>query len=244
MRNKEIEQTLVLIKPDALKNSLTGHVLSQLSEFHTGLLYAGAKIINVTDMLAKEHYSEHNGKSFFPSLIKYITGITHYPNEPWKRRILALVYYGTDAIRKIREIAGPTDPHEARDIKPGSIRSLGTFAAIKDASGNLIGDKIDNLIHASANQTDAEREIKLWFKPSDIPPLMRIFPTIVNKQHFYYKNKELYTTYEPGSICIVAPSDIVWASDIEALNHHYLKNYSPVSIESIVAKYRINMEEI
>ena len=52
MRNQELEQTLALIKPDALKNSLTGYVLSQLSEFHTGLIYAGTKVVHVTRMLA------------------------------------------------------------------------------------------------------------------------------------------------------------------------------------------------
>ena len=44
MPKKELEQTLVLIKPDALKNSLTGYVLSQLSEFHSGLRFAGIKV--------------------------------------------------------------------------------------------------------------------------------------------------------------------------------------------------------
>jgi nucleoside-diphosphate kinase len=48
MDKKELEQTLVLIKPDALKNSLTGYVLSQLSQFHTGLRFAGAKIVCVS----------------------------------------------------------------------------------------------------------------------------------------------------------------------------------------------------
>jgi nucleoside diphosphate kinase len=43
MTSARLEQTLVLIKPDALKNSLTGYLLSQLSEFHTGLYFAGAK---------------------------------------------------------------------------------------------------------------------------------------------------------------------------------------------------------
>ena len=46
------EQTLVLIKPDAMKNSLTGYVLSLLSEFHTGLRFAGTKVVQVTTMLA------------------------------------------------------------------------------------------------------------------------------------------------------------------------------------------------
>ena len=66
MSNVETTQTLVLIKPDALKNSLTGYVLSQLSEFHTHLRFAGTKVVRVTEMLAEEHYAEHKGKPFFP----------------------------------------------------------------------------------------------------------------------------------------------------------------------------------
>ena len=105
--NKEgIEQTLVLIKPDALKNSLTGYVLSQLSEFHTGLRFAGAKIVHVSRMLAEEHYAEHLGKVFYPSLIEYIMGLLHYPDEPDRRRVIALVYQGRDAVKKMRKSAG------------------------------------------------------------------------------------------------------------------------------------------
>ena len=115
MENKELEQTLVLIKPDALKNSLTGYVLSLLSEYHSGLRFAGAKIVSVNQMLASEHYAEHRGKGFYPSLLEYIMGETHYPTEPQKRRVIALVYQGPDAVQKIRDIAGPTNPLVARD---------------------------------------------------------------------------------------------------------------------------------
>ena len=57
MDQRELEQTLVLIKPDALQNSLTGYLLSQLSEFHSGLHFSAAKIVNVSRMLAEEHYA-------------------------------------------------------------------------------------------------------------------------------------------------------------------------------------------
>jgi len=96
----EREQTLVLIKPDALKNSLTGYVLSQLSEFHTGLRFAATKIVHVSKMLADEHYAEHRGKVFFPALIEYIRGMLHYPNEPWKHRVIAIVYQGRAQYKK------------------------------------------------------------------------------------------------------------------------------------------------
>src|SRR5574342_813189 len=105
---EEIEQTLVLIKPDALKNSLTGYVLSLLSEFHTGLRFAGAKIVHVSKMLAEEHYAEHRGKVFYPSLIEYIRGRLHYPGKPEKQRVIAVVYQGPNATQKMRDICGPT----------------------------------------------------------------------------------------------------------------------------------------
>src|SRR4030067_2473297 len=154
MDNKELEQTLVLIKPDALKNSLTGYVLSQLSEFHTGGRFAGAKIVHVSRMLAEEHYAEHRGKVFYPSLIEYITGFIHYPEDPGRRRVIALVYQGHDAVNKIRDICGPTNPHIAREKRPGCIRALGTVVLLKDAAGNDVGERMDNLIHASATESE------------------------------------------------------------------------------------------
>ncbi|NIT02156.1 MAG: hypothetical protein GTO09_08490, partial [Candidatus Latescibacteria bacterium] len=147
MHNKE--QTLVLIKPDALKNSLTGYVLSLLSEFHTGLRFTGAKIVHVSRMLAEEHYAEHEGKIFYPSLLDYIMGRLHYSDAPWKRRVIALIYQGKGAVKEIRDICGPTNPHIARDERPGCVRSLGTVVPLKDENGKIIGERMDNLIHAS-----------------------------------------------------------------------------------------------
>lgn len=240
MDNIKREQTLVLIKPDALKNSLTGYVLSQLSEFHTGLRFAGTKIVNVSRMLADEHYAEHRGKVFFPSLLEYITGLIHYPKEPWKQRVIAIVYQGPDAIKKIRNIAGPTNPHIARDEKPGCIRALGTVVPLKDADGKVIGERMDNLIHASASESEAEREIMLWFRPSDIPPAMRTYPVEVNEDYYYLKDNKLSTVHEPGSICFLAPGNIVWKYDLEILRAICQGKQASGSLESVVAKYLIN----
>lgn len=240
MKKEQIEQTLVLIKPDALKNSLTGYVLSQLSEFHTGLFLAGAKIAHVSRMIAEEHYAEHRGKVIFPSLIDYITGTIHYSDEPWKRRVLAFVYHGLDAIHKIRDIVGDANPHTVRDKRPGCIRALGTVVPIKDGKGNIVGDRLDNLIHASATPSDAQREIKLWFKPNDIPPMMRLFPTGVSEEYYYFKGGKLFQKHEPGSICLLAPGDLVWKSDLEALKLLHRDLPAPCPVETVVAKYLIN----
>jgi nucleoside-diphosphate kinase len=240
MMNKDLEQTLVLIKPDALKNSLTGYVLSQLSEFHTGLRIAGAKIVHVNKMLAEEHYAEHRGKVFFPSLIEYITGILHHPGELGRRRVIAFVYQGPDAVLKIRDIAGPTNPLMAREKKPGCIRALGTLVPLKDAFQNIIGERMDNLIHASAKDDEAEREIKLWFKPHDIPPAMQAYETERCEDHFYFMGSTLFMKYEPGSVCLLAPGDVAWKSDLETLRLLYQGKQSVSSFEAVVAKYLIN----
>lgn len=236
------ENTLVLIKPDALKNSLTGYILSQLSEFHTGLHFAGAKIVSVSNLLAEEHYEEHHGKFFYPSLVEYITGRLHYPDEPLKRRVIAFVYQGPGAIKKIRDIAGPTNAHDARVQKPGCIRALGTVVPVRDEAGNFIGDRVDNLIHASANPADAEREIKLWFRPTDIPPYMRDYGTEVCSQHYYYKDNAISASHTMGSIGFLAPGDLAWKSDLEALRAHIKGEKAVCSVNTVVAKYLMNME--
>ncbi len=235
MDQNKLEQTLVLIKPDALKNSLTGYLLSQLSEFHTGLHFSGTKVVQVSKMLAEEHYAEHQGKVFFPSLLEYIMGALHYPDELWKRRVVAIIYQGPNAIQKIRDIAGPTNPHNARETKPGCLRALGTIVPLTDAAGKVVGERMDNLIHASANQDDAEKEIKLWFRPNDIPTLMRTYATEASDNFYYYKKGKLLKTHEPDSICLLAPGDVAWKSDLAIL-----RQQGPGTLESVAAKYLIN----
>jgi nucleoside-diphosphate kinase len=241
MDKRELEQTLVLIKPDALKNSVTGFILSQLSEFHTGARFAAAKIVNVNRMLAEEHYAEHKGKVFYDALLDFITGKAHYPeDEKWKRRVIALVYQGPDVLNTIRKIAGPTNPLQAREERPGCLRSLGTLVPIKDAKGNTIDNRMDNLIHASTTPAEAEREIKLWFLPHDIPPLMRAYPTEICRTHYYYKDGRLYDNYEPQSMFLLAPGDVVWKTDLDILQSCAQKKKAKASLNSVIAKYLIN----
>jgi nucleoside-diphosphate kinase len=240
MAGTELDQTLVLIKPDALKVSLTGYILSQFSEFHTGLRFAGAKIVHVSRLLAEVHYAEHKGKPFFPPLLEYIMGKPHYPQKPHRRRVIALVYTGMDAVKKVRAICGPTNPHVAREEAPGTIRALGTVVPVKDAAGKVVGERLDNLVHASANDADAEREIKLWFKPNDIMPYMHAYPTDRSDDHYYYKDGALSTTYTSGSTCLLAPGDSAWKSDLEALRLLGKGQPAGVSLDTVAVKYLIN----
>ncbi|MDD4955711.1 MAG: nucleoside-diphosphate kinase [Candidatus Omnitrophica bacterium] len=144
------EATLVIIKPDGLKKSLTGNILSRLSE--TKLKIIGARVVKVDEELARKHYSHLQDKPFFPELVKYITGQLHGEN-----RVMALVYWGREAISKVRQIAGATNPEEA---DPVSVR--GAYGRI------LTSGLYENVIHASSSPDEAEREIKLWFEPDEI----------------------------------------------------------------------------
>jgi nucleoside-diphosphate kinase len=240
MAAKELDQTLVLIKPDAMKVSLTGYILSQFSEFHTGLRFAAAKIVHVSRMLAEEHYAEHQGKPFYPALLDYITGQIHYAAAPHRRRVIALVYCGLDAVKKVREIAGPTNPHVAREKAPGTIRALGTIVPVCDSQGKVVGERMDNLVHASASDAEGEREIKLWFRPNDVMPYMQAYPTVSSQEHYYYREGKLATAYEPGSRCILAPGETAWASDLEALRLLAQGKAAACTLDAVVAKYLIN----
>ena len=242
MSEQNRESSLVLIKPDALKNSLTGYILSQFSEFHTGLRFAALKVVAVNLALAEEHYAEHKGKFFYPPLLDYIRGYLHYPDDPSKRRVIAILYRGPNAIKNIREICGNTNPHEARAQRPGCIRALGTVIPLYDEKEKFIGERSDNLIHASANPADAEREIKLWFLPTDIPPIVRSLPTETSKEYFYYKNHAISSTHTPGSFCFIAPGDIVWKSDIKVLRQLIKGKKQDYSTNAVIAKYLINRE--
>jgi nucleoside-diphosphate kinase len=242
MGEQNLESSLVLIKPDALKNSLTGYILSQFSEFHTGLRFAALKVVSVNLALAEEHYAEHKGKFFYPSLLEYIRGYLHYPDEPQKRRVIAILYQGPNAIKLIRSICGATNPHDARLQKPGCIRALGTVIPLYDEKGKFIGERSDNLIHASANPADAEREIKLWFLPTDIPPTVRSFSTVISKIYYYYKNGVVSSKYTEGSYCFIAPGDIVWKSDMKVLGQIEKGKKQDYSTHAVIAKYLINKE--
>jgi nucleoside-diphosphate kinase len=151
------QATLVIIKPDGLIKSLTGNILSRLSE--TKLKIIAAKIMKVDLELAQEHYAHLADEPFFPELKKYITGELHAEN-----RVMALVYYGPDAIAKVRKIAGATNPELA---DPVSIR--GAYGRI------LTTGLFENVIHASSDPSEAQREICLWFEPEEI--VGNLYPT-------------------------------------------------------------------
>jgi nucleoside-diphosphate kinase len=160
------QAALILIKPDGLKKSLTGNVLTRLSE--TKLEIVAAKMVRVSDSLAAEHYCHLKDKPFFPELIEYLKGELHD-----RRKVMALVYWGKDAIKKCREIAGATNPEEA---DPTSIR--GSYGRITTKG------LYENVIHVSSNEEESQREIKLWFCPEEI--IVDLYPVkdeVIKEHH-------------------------------------------------------------
>ncbi len=136
-----MERTLVLIKPDALQRGLAGEIISRLER--RGLKFAGMKLMQVDDALARRHYAEHEGKPFLESLVSFIT------SGP----LIAAVFEGPDVIEAARSMMGATDPQQAA---PGTIR------------GDLALYVQYNLIHGSDSPESAQREIALFFDETEL----------------------------------------------------------------------------
>lgn len=159
------QAVLILIKPDGLKKSLTGNILTRLSE--TKLEIVAAKMVRVTKELAEEHYKHLRDKPFFADLIKYLQGELHD-----RRKVMALIYWGKDAINKCRDLAGATNPEEAEST---SIR--GSYGRITTSG------VYENVVHVSSNEPEAEREVKLWFSPNEV--IVDLYPTkeLIEKEY-------------------------------------------------------------
>ena len=131
-----MDQTLILVKPDAFARSLTGEVLARFER--KGLKIAALKRMEVPRELAEQHYAEHAEKPFFGELVDFITG----------GPLVALVLEGHEAVPAARQVIGATNPVEAA---PGSIR------------GDFGLEVQTNLVHGSDSAESATREIGLFF---------------------------------------------------------------------------------
>ncbi len=136
-----MERSLVLVKPDAMERGLAGAIIGRLQG--EGLRLIALRMLRMDKTLAERHYAVHKGKTFFNDLVEYITSTP----------IVAAVFEGEGAVEKIRKLMGATDPARAA---PGTIR--------KDYGLDLQR----NSTHASDSPENAEKEIALFFKKSEI----------------------------------------------------------------------------
>lgn len=136
-----MERTFLMVKPDGVQRNLIGEIVSRFEK--KGFQLVGAKLMQVSQELAKQHYGEHKEKPFFGELVDFIT------SGP----VFAMVWEGENVIATARKMMGSTNP---KDAEPGTIR--GDF-------GLTVGK---NVIHGSDSPESAVREISLFFKEEEL----------------------------------------------------------------------------
>ena len=141
MADSNIQQTLIIAKPDAVQRGLIGTVLGRLEQ--RGLRIVALRLLQIDRELAERHYAEHQGKSFFAGLVEYITSTP----------VALAVFEGPNAVAAARATMGATNPLAAAT---GTIR--GDYAL-------EIGR---NLVHGSDSVESARKEIALYFRPEEL----------------------------------------------------------------------------
>ena len=136
-----IEQTLSIIKPDAVGKNVIGKIISRFEDNNLNLV--AGKLIHLTDELASGFYAEHDGKPFFKNLKKFMT------SGP----VFVQVLEGENAVQKNRDLMGSTNP---QDADQGTIRA--DFAKSIDA----------NAVHGSDSIESAKRETEYFFSSEEI----------------------------------------------------------------------------
>lgn len=135
-RQPNRQQTLLVIKPDAVRRRLIGEVIRRVETDDFEI--RNVRFTHLQREQAEEFYAIHQGKEFFAGLVEFMT------SGP----VLALCLEREDGVRRLRELAGATDPKQA---KPGTIRAdFGTSTR-------------ENVIHASSPAENPEREIQFYF---------------------------------------------------------------------------------
>jgi nucleoside-diphosphate kinase len=130
------ERTLVLFKPDTVRRSLVGEILSRYER--KGLSIVAMELRTIDGATADQHYAEHVDRDFYPPLREFVT------SGP----LVAAVLEGDAAVEVVRALNGATD---ARVAAPGTIR------------GDLGLSNRENLVHGSDSPASAKREIAVFF---------------------------------------------------------------------------------
>ncbi|TXG78190.1 nucleoside-diphosphate kinase [Patescibacteria group bacterium] len=152
-----MERTLIILKPDAVKRGVIGEIISRFER--VGLKIVGCKMIRP----GRDHYFEH-----YEGISKMVSrrgqkafDVTLAMME--EGPVIAFVLEGVGAVALVRKMVGTTEPKEAQ---PGTIR--GDYAHISFAYADQEGVGIPNIIHASGDPKEAQREIDHWFSNSEL----------------------------------------------------------------------------
>lgn len=179
MRTHYHERTLILLKPDCVQRGLIGEIISRFER--KGLKIIGMKMVWPSKSQAKEHYNwskeekEATGsrtiEAYVSKGLKVTKTAIEYAEDVQRKLfsyllsgpVIALVIEGAHAIEHVRKTVGHGNPLSA---------DVGTIRADFTIDSYVVADDVDratrNLVHASGNVEEAEREIKIWFKEQEL----------------------------------------------------------------------------
>lgn len=149
-----IEKTLVLLKPDCVQRGFIGEIVSRFER--VGFKIIGMKMVWVDEERAEKHYAdlkERRGKRVFNNNKNFLMSAP----------VIAVCLEGVAAIDNARKMCGAA---ESKSAPPGTIRGDYSHISYNYADGKNV--VVRNIIHASADKKDAERETKLWFSPEEL----------------------------------------------------------------------------
>lgn len=152
-----IQRSFVILKPDAVQRGIVGEIIQRFER--VGLKIVGMKMVMPDENLYRQHYEDigqlitRRGEQTFRYNVEYMmTG-----------PVMAMVLEGVEAVPLVRKIVGPTEPKSA---EMGTIR--GDFSHMSFGYSDAKGTGVPNLVHASSNPEEAEKEINLWFNGNEL----------------------------------------------------------------------------
>lgn len=153
----QVERTLIIFKPDSVMRGIVGEVITRFER--AGLKIVGMKMLRPS----YEHYFEHyegigslktrKGEEIFESQLATMQ----------EGPVIAMVLEGVEAVEFVRKMVGSTEPKSAQ---PGTIR--GDYAHVNYGAPSKVGRGVANIVHASAEPDEAEKEIAHWFQPEEL----------------------------------------------------------------------------
>lgn len=152
-----MEKTLIVFKPDAVMRGIVGEILTRFER--VGLKIVGAKMLQPDEAHYYSHYEEigkmisRRGQEAFDVTLSFMQ----------EGPVIAIVLEGIGAVEQVRKMVGTTEPKSAL---PGTIR--GDYAHVSFAYANSQGVSIPNLLHASGDVEEAEKEIAHWFTDDEL----------------------------------------------------------------------------
>lgn len=152
-----MERTLIILKPDTIQRGIIGEIITRFER--AGLKIVAMKMVAPDELHFHKHYEGIShlisrwGEDIYNVTLKQMT----------ETPVITFVLEGIDAVEHVRKMVGTTDP---KDSAPGTIR--GDYTHITRAYTNPIGATLPNILHASGNPEEAEKEIDLWFTDEEI----------------------------------------------------------------------------